>query len=142
MLAAAGLVAATVTHSYSDTVPADQVMGQDPAAGESVQCGSAVALLVSDGRAPVSDLVARCKSAKVQLTWTHIGASSYNVYRSTVSGGPYTLVGNTDSTYSTYLDTGLTNGTTYYYVVTEAGSDTISNEASATPIAGRTRRSR
>jgi len=87
----------------------------------------------------IDDLAARPKSGKVQLTWAHTGAVSYNVYRSTVSGGPYAKIANTTSTYSTYLDTGVTNGTTYYYVVRPAAlnGDELcqSNEASATPTA-------
>jgi hypothetical protein len=87
----------------------------------------------------VDDLAARPKSGKVQLTWTDTGASSYNVYRATTMGGPYSLIANTTSTYSTYLDTNVVNGTTYYYVVREAAlnGDELcqSNEASATPQA-------
>jgi hypothetical protein len=100
-------------------------------------------VLVKDGADPacecVNDLAARPKSGKVQLTWTDTGASSYNVYRGTTMGGPYVLLANTTSTYSTYLDTNVANGTTYYYVVREAalnGDDLCqSNEASATPQA-------
>lgn len=84
----------------------------------------------------VDDLAARAKRDKIQLTWTYTGAASYNVYRSTTSGGPYSLIANTTSTYSTYLDQGLTIGTTYYYVVREVALNTNelcqSNEASAT----------
>jgi len=87
----------------------------------------------------VDDLAARAKLDKTQLTWTDSGAASYNVYRATTSGGPYLLIANTTSTYSTYLDSGLSTGTTYYYVVREAalnGDETCqSNEASATPSA-------
>jgi hypothetical protein len=87
----------------------------------------------------VSDLVARAKDRKIQLVWTHTGAASYNVYRSTVSGGPYVFIANTTSTYSTYLDTGLTNGTRYYYVVREVAANTDelcqSNQANAVPRA-------
>ena len=87
----------------------------------------------------IDNLAARPKSGKVQLTWTGTGADHYNVYRSTTAGGPYVFVASTTSTYSTYLDTGLTNGTTYYYVVREAAlnGDELcqSNEVSATPVA-------
>ena len=85
----------------------------------------------------VSNLAARAKLTKIQLTWKHIaGTHHYNVYRSTVSGGPYTFIGSTTSTYSLYLDKGpLTNGTTYYYVVRQAqlsGNEVCqSNQASA-----------
>lgn len=91
----------------------------------------------------VDDLSARAKDSKVQIVWADTGAHHYNVYRSTTQGGPYTFVATTASTYSTYLDTGLANGTTYYYVVKPAelnGAELCqSNEANATP-APRSRR--
>jgi hypothetical protein len=91
----------------------------------------------------ITNLTARAKSGEVQLTWTNIqGTNHYNVYRGTTAGGPYAFVASTTSTYSTYLDTTVTNGTTYYYIVRPAGLDTRetcqSNEANAKP-AGRTR---
>jgi fibronectin type 3 domain-containing protein len=51
-----------------------------------------------------------------------------------VSGGPYTTVASPTST--TFTDTALTNGTTYYYVVTavnSGGESGNSTETSATP---------
>ncbi|WP_426448057.1 pectinesterase family protein [Paenibacillus sp. S-38] len=60
-------------------------------------------------------------SGKVQLNWTSAaGAASYTVKRSNVSGGPYTAVASGLTT-TQYIDEGLTNGTTYYYVVTATG---------------------
>jgi hypothetical protein len=56
--------------------------------------------------------------------------------RSTVTGGPYTNIA-TGLTATSYLDTGLANGTTYYYVVAATnsyGSSSNSVEASATPM--------
>ena len=87
----------------------------------------------------VNNLAARPKLTKVQLTWTYTGAHHYNVYRGTMSGGPYAMIGSTTSTYATYLDNApLTVGTTYYYVVREAAlnNDELcqSNEASAKPM--------
>jgi len=100
-------------------------------------------VFVREGTSPdcacIDNLTARAKDRKIQLVWTHTGAASYNVYRSTTSGGPYLFIANTTSTYSTYLDTGLVNGTRYYYVVREAAlnGDELcqSNEASAIPSA-------
>jgi len=87
----------------------------------------------------IDDLAARAKSGKVQLTWSDTGHDHYNVYHSTVTDGPYTFIASTTSTYSTYLDEGLMNGTTYYYIVraATANDDELcqSNEASATPTA-------
>ena len=87
----------------------------------------------------ICNLAARAKAltatiAKVQLTWTHTGAASYDIYRSTE--GPNTgfvlIADNHVTTYATYLDEGVVTGTTYYYrVVSSDGCG--SNAASATP---------
>ena len=65
--------------------------------------------------------------------------SAATTYHASTSGGPYAKVNGPLVTASTYLDTGRSNGTTYYYVITavdtasnESGD---SNEASATPSA-------
>jgi len=70
------------------------------------------------------------------LTWNpSLGAASYNVQRATTSGGE-TIITNVSGT--NYTDTGLINGTTYYYVVSavdSAGAGANSSEASVTPVA-------
>ncbi|MBU6410931.1 MAG: fibronectin type III domain-containing protein, partial [Verrucomicrobia bacterium] len=75
---------------------------------------------------------------KIKLSWTQSSSPnivSDKVYRATVSGGPYTLVTTLSATTS-YTDSGLSKGTTYYYVVTAVNSGNLespySNEASAT----------
>jgi hypothetical protein len=83
-------------------------------------------------------LVAAAGNTQVSLTWnTSAGASSYNVYSSTTNGGPYAEI--TSVTSPTYTNTGLTNGTAYYFVVTavdSSGQSGYSGQASATPTAG------
>jgi len=81
-------------------------------------------------------LTASATNAQVTLNWTaSAGATSYNVKRSTNNGGPY--VTNASPTTTNYVDTGLANGTTYYYVVSAvnaAGQSANSAQASATTI--------
>jgi len=92
----------------------------------------------------VSNLVARAKPTKADLTWTwKAGAHHYNVYRGTVNGGPYVMVGSVSApglpNTGVYADFGLTNGTTYYWIVRQAalnGNELCqSNQASAKPVA-------
>ncbi len=85
-------------------------------------------------------LSATAGNAQVALSWTAAaGATSYNVKRSTTNGGPYSNVA-TNVTATTFTNTGLTNGTTYYYVVTAVnanGESGVSTQAPpATPTAG------
>lgn len=76
------------------------------------------------------------QSGKIKLNWiqsTSANLTSNKVYRSTTSGGPYSLV-TTLSPTTTYTNSGLTSGTTYYYVVTAvngSGESVYSNQASA-----------
>ena len=56
-------------------------------------------------------------STTASLTWNAVtGATSYNVKRSTNSGGAYTTIA-TGVTTTNYTDTGLTVGVKYFYVV-------------------------
>ncbi len=71
----------------------------------------------------------------MNLTWNaSSGATSYNVKRSTTNGSGYATVSSPSGTSDT--DTGLTNNTTYYYVVTavnSGGESGNSSQATATP---------
>ena len=107
-------------------------------AGESAnsaQVSATPAAPVQIPAVPVA-VVATAGNAQVSLTWAaSSGATSYHVKRGTTSGGPYTQVGTPTST--SYNDSGLTNGTTYYYVVTavnSAGESASSKQVTATPI--------
>ena len=64
----------------------------------------------------------------VALSWNaSSGAVGYNIYRSIVSGGPYTIINASLNTSTSYTDSAVASGTTYYYVVTAVGND--SNES-------------
>jgi fibronectin type 3 domain-containing protein len=106
-------------------------------AGESANSSQATATPAAPATPPPAPtgLEAIAGSAQVSLTWTaSAGATSYHVKRGTTSGGPYTQVA--VPTTSSDTDTGLTNGTTYYYVVSAlnaVGESANSAEVSATP---------
>jgi len=84
--------------------------------------------------APAGLTATAASASQVSLSWTaSTGATSYNVLRSTTSGGPYAQVayGVTSTSYS---DTGLAASTTYYYVVQAVdtgGTSANSGQASA-----------
>lgn len=88
---------------------------------------------------PVTDKVAK-QSASLPAFDLIKNIGDYQVYRSTVSGGPYSFVAS--ATGLSYDDNSVTNDTTYYYVVQATydwalHADTFSawsNEASATPL--------
>jgi hypothetical protein len=73
---------------------------------------------------------------QILLAWTAAQfATSYTLLRGTTPGGPYPTVIPVAGT--AYTDTGLANGTTYYYVVSGIGSVGVgpnSAEASATTL--------
>ncbi len=74
---------------------------------------------------------------QVELIWDVVsGATSYNLYRSLTSGSGFTLI--YAGALFTFTDTGLTNGTTYYYkvaAVNAEGEGALSAPVSATPAA-------
>ena len=80
-------------------------------------------------------------SSQINLSWNaSTGATSYNVKRATVSGGPYTTIAS-GVTATSYSDTGLSASTTYYYVVSAVnanGESANSSQVSATTSAGGT----
>jgi pectate lyase len=84
-----------------------------------------------------TNLVAASGDAQIMVAWgIPSGATGYIVKRSTTSGGPYTSISTNAAT--SYLDIGLANGTTYYYVVAatnNAGQSADSSQVSVKPVA-------
>ena len=82
-------------------------------------------------------LAATPGNGQVGLGWTAAsGATGYTVRRGTTSGGPYTVIAR-NVVGTSFTDTGLANGTTYFYVVggTNAeGEGVPSSEVPATPM--------
>ncbi|TVX98979.1 fibronectin type III domain-containing protein [Paenibacillus cremeus] len=80
-------------------------------------------------------LTAVAGNAIVNLSWTATSGMSYAVKRSVTNGGPYTIV-QSGITTGSYVDNGLNNGTTYYYVVSASSNgleSADSSQAAATP---------
>ena len=102
---------------------------------ESVNSNEASVALTTP--AAPSGLAAVAGNGLVALSWNAVaGVSGYRVRRSTTPGGPYGTIAVSATPGTSYMDTGLTNGTTYYYVVTAlifANEGGASAQASATP---------
>lgn len=94
---------------------------------------SAIEILQGGLYVPLN-LAATPGNAQVSLAWSPVaGATSYNIKRATLSGGPYVTVGTTAST--NYNDNPVSATTTYYYVVSavNGGNESFNSlEASAT----------
>lgn len=80
-----------------------------------------------------TELTAAAGQLQVMLTWKPVaGATTYNIKRSTASGGPYGTLTHVADT--RYTDNTAQGGTTYYYVVTavsQTAESADSNEVSA-----------
>ena len=145
----------TVTQPPSTLAKGAPAASFTVAAADGLPAGTyeAVVTITADGMAPVSfkvlqlinnagapdipqNLAAAGASGAVELAWdTVTGATYYNVYMST-SSMQYGMTPLTSAPGTTYTATGLTNGTTYYFVVraVSAAESGFSNEASATPL--------
>lgn len=93
---------------------------------------------LSGPTAPTGLQVTQEGNAQVSLSWNSVaGAAGYNVYHSPVSGGGYLLANTAPVNSTTFTDTGLTNATTYYFIVKAVDSTgnegDASNEVSAVP---------
>lgn len=83
--------------------------------GASVSCGSGASVEMSSAATPHS----------VQLSWTASTSPSvvgYNVYRSNAPAGPFVKITPTPVSDTTYTDTTVVSGSTYYYVATSVDS--------------------
>jgi len=108
------------------------------ASGESANSSQASATPLATAPSTPTNVVAAAGNGEVALTWSaSTGATSYNVQRSTVSGGPYTSI--SSPTTPGYVDTNVVNGTSYYYVISAVsaiGKSANSSEVRAVPSAG------
>jgi hypothetical protein len=134
-----------ITTSYTDTTVVNgttyyYVVSAVNADGESANSSevSATPNPATPPAAPTNLAASAPGKKKIRLTWTQSSSpniASNKVYRATVNGGPYSLIASIPAA-TTYQNTGLISGTTYYYVVTAVNSSGLespqSNQASGT----------
>ncbi|UCD08650.1 MAG: hypothetical protein JSU79_09855 [Dehalococcoidales bacterium] len=130
----------TDTGLTNDTTYYYVVTAVDVGSNESGYSSEVSAMPTDLPPAAPTGLAATPGDGQVSLDWNNNGESDldgYNIYRSLTSGDNYTQVNGLPVTTSNYTDTGLTNDTTYYYVVTavDLGSNesSYSSEVSAMP---------
>jgi len=92
--------------------------------------------------APTSVTATRVSSSQIDLSWTKAsGATGYDIYRKTGSGGSWGLLISLGDVAS-YNNTGLSSNTTYYYIIrskkTGASSGLTSYSDYSTPFASAT----
>jgi hypothetical protein len=68
----------------------------------------------------------------VSLSWkSSTSVSGYDVYRGTKSGGPYTKLNSSLNSATSFMDSGVQSGSTYYYVVTSVNSKNVQSSYSS-----------
>ena len=90
------------------------------------------ALLVSSSAATGTGAAATPVQHSVALSWSPSSSSitGYNVYRGTVSSGPYTKINPSLDTTTSYTDSTVQSGQTYFYVTTAVGTDGVESSYS------------
>jgi fibronectin type 3 domain-containing protein len=86
-----------------------------------------------------TNMTATASNGQITLSWSPVSGATYRIYRSTSLGGEGATAYKTGLKATSFTDTGLTNGVTYYYQITavnRSGSSAKSTEAFATPAAG------
>jgi fibronectin type 3 domain-containing protein len=136
-------ISAPTSNSFTDTDLTNgtkyfYVVSAVNSGGESANSSEVNATPTAPASPPATPtgLQATAGNAQVSLSWNaSTGATSYNVKRSTANGGPFSATLASPAV-TNYIDTTVTNGTTYYYVVSAvnaSGESANSAQASATP---------
>lgn len=104
---------------------------------QDIKANYALGPLGTAGAITPTGLVAVSGDGEVALSWNASGnASSYNIKRTTSSNGVYSVIA-TNITTLGFTNSGLSNGTIYYFVISavnSAGESTNSTPVSAQPV--------
>lgn len=137
----AGAVSPAVQIGLSDSTTYYYIVTAMNNVGESAPSVQVAATTLTPAPAPTAPsaptgVTAVGGSKQVSISWSAVsGATSYNLYRSTTSGVTPSNGTRISGVTSPYVNTGLSDGTAYYYVVTavnSVGESAASSEASAT----------
>lgn len=142
---ASGWTAITSTTSYSASVSFTLSSGdgtktvyvwfKDAAGNVSVSTNDSITLSIGSIPSAPTGVAVTAGNAQATITWNSVsGATSYNIYWSTTSGVTKSSGTKISSVTSPYTHSSLTNGTTYYYVVTAVNSYGESIESSQVSV--------
>jgi glucose/arabinose dehydrogenase/regulation of enolase protein 1 (concanavalin A-like superfamily) len=137
--AGTGLTATSFTHGgLTNGTRYYYVVSASNAGGEGADSTEASATPALPPPAAPTGVTGSPGNAQATISWSAVStATSYTVKRATITGGPYTAVG-PGLTATTFTNTGLTNGTVYYYVVSAtnaSGEGPNSTQVAVTPAA-------
>ncbi|MFV1884650.1 MAG: SwmB domain-containing protein [Balneola sp.] len=140
----------SASYTYSDNTVSEGntyyyvVTAIDGNSNESANSAEVSETILSVIPTPPSNVVATAiAGGNIEITFedvnSPVGIDGYTIKRSTAEGGPYTQVGtvtdNESATY-TFTDNTVSNGTTYYYVISSTDDNSVesvdSDEVSAT----------
>jgi fibronectin type 3 domain-containing protein len=137
----AGATSPAVQTGLSDTTTYYYIVTAVNSVGESAASVQVAATTLTPVPAPTAPAAPTGVSAsgganQATISWSVVsGATSYNLYRSTTSGGTTATGTKIAAATSPYVNTGLSAGTSYYYVVTavnSVGESVASSQVSAT----------
>lgn len=86
-------------------------------------------ILVTNVKTPTIYYGIANNTSSITIKWTNVpDATSYYVYRCTTASGTYTRVATVSKT--SYKNTGLSSGTTYYYKIVAVSAGSLSSYSS------------
>ena len=133
IIAVAGTANKATIREFNATASSGQIIVQYTTVTDNAKSGG-IEILLPRPAAPLG-LTANAGNSQAALNWNPLTGASYNLKRALASGGPYAQVF-TGLTSTNCTDSGLTNGVTYYYVVSAVilgCESTNSAPVSATP---------
>jgi beta-glucanase (GH16 family) len=134
IIAAAGAANKAVINEFNAVATGGQITVQFVTVTDNARA-SGLEIILAKPASPAG-LTPTAGNSQVSLNWNAITGATYNVKRSLASGGPFTNIFS-GLTATNCIDTGLTNGTNYFYVVSASVlgcESTNSAFVSATPV--------